>query len=84
MNSQTDDKVKYGFIAQEVKEIYPEFISIMPKQNAVAEDYYGMGLPEFIPSLVKVAQEQQDEITSLKAQLAALKATVDALIAQKS
>lgn len=83
MNSQADDIPKYGFIAQEVKEIYPEFVSIMPKQNDDDEDYYGMGLPEFIPTLVKVAQEQQTEITSLKAQLASLKAVVDALVAQK-
>lgn len=82
-NAQTDDKVKYGFIAQEVKEIYPEFISIMPKQNADDEDYYGMGLPEFVPCIVKVVQEQQVKITSLEAQLASLKAVVDALVAQK-
>jgi hypothetical protein len=79
--NSTPNELKYGFIAQDVKEVYPEFISIMPKQNPEDEDYYGMGLPDFVPCLVKVAQEQQAEITDLKAQLASLKSVVDALVA---
>jgi hypothetical protein len=81
--NSTPNQLKYGFIAQDVKEVYPEFISIMPKQNPEDEDYYGMGLPDFVPCLVKVAQDQQTKINSLEAQLASLKAVVDALVAQK-
>jgi hypothetical protein len=79
-NDQTDDTLKYGFIAQEVKEIYPEFVSIMPKKNDDDEDYYGLGLSDFVPCLVKVAQDQQIKINSLEEQLASLKNTVDSLV----
>jgi hypothetical protein len=77
-NKQTDDKVKYGFVAQDVQEVYPEFISQMDEDG---EPYLSLGSTDFIPCLIKVAQEQQAEITDLKAQLASLKATVDALVA---
>jgi hypothetical protein len=74
--------LKYGFIAQDVKEVYPEFVSVCPKQNPEDEDYYGLN-DNFSPILVQIVQEQQTKINSLEAQLASLKATVDALIAQK-
>ena len=79
-NKQTDDIPRYGFIAQDVKEVYPEFVSVMSSQG---EDYLGLGSNDFIPCLVKVAQEQHAKITLLEAQLASLKAIVDALVAQK-
>jgi hypothetical protein len=57
---------KLGFIAQEVEEIVPEFIS---------EDSNGfkiMGDSGFVPYLVKAVQEQQTKIQELEARITAL------------
>jgi hypothetical protein len=47
------------------------------------ERYLGLNINEITGWTVLAIQEQQDKIVSLEAQLASLKATVDALVAQK-
>jgi hypothetical protein len=75
-----------GFIAQDIRHI-PELADYMVSESPdTAEDgtpYLGVNQSVLIPYLVKGFQEQHAIITDLKAQLASLKAVVDALVAQK-
>lgn len=74
-----------GFLAHEFAEVFPN--KVTGEKDAV--DAEGRIKSQFmsdaccIPLLVSCVQEQQTKITSLEAQLASLKATVDALVAQK-
>jgi len=80
-----DNRNDIGFIAHEFQEVFPD--SVCNQKDEVDEN----GKPKIqmisnnkcIPLLVSCVQEQQSEITDLKAQLAALKATVDALVASR-
>ena len=58
-----DDSIHYGFIAQEVKEIYPELVKT-DAEGYMYIDYMGM-----IPLLVNALNEMQAEITYLQAEL---------------
>lgn len=84
--SHPDALKSIGFIAQDIQQI-PELVDIMVNESPdKAEDgtnYLGVNQSVLTPYLVKAFQEQQAELTDLKAQLASLKATVDALVAQK-
>lgn len=81
-----------GFIAQDLQKL-PLLLNIVSDSPTSAPDgtpYLGIGSTGLIPYMIKafqeqhkIVQEQQDEITDLKAQLASLKAVVDALVAQK-
>lgn len=57
-----DDDPKFGFIAQEVKEVIPELVELHQPEvgdlNAKPE-HYSMSYTELIPVLVKAVQEQQ-------------------------
>jgi hypothetical protein len=71
-SGQTGTGVK-GFIAQEVEEVFPEYVDEY-LTNEVPED----GIPyksvrqDFIPILVKAIQEQQEIINDLKARIETL------------
>ena len=73
-----------GFIAHEFAEVFPNYVS--GEKDAVDSDGkiigQKMGDSVCIPLLVSCVQKQQDEITNLKAELASLKAVVDALVAR--
>ncbi|MCC6372460.1 MAG: tail fiber domain-containing protein [Bacteroidia bacterium] len=56
-----DSKRHIGFIAQEVKEVFPELVNEDSK-GYLAVDYQGM-----IPVLLQLAKEQQQQIDELKA-----------------
>jgi len=58
-----------GFIAQEVQAVYPQVVQTDPTTGYEEIDY-----PRLMPLLVKSIQDQQSEIESLKAQVAALQA----------
>jgi hypothetical protein len=80
-------KKRCGYIAQDYEKIFPEHCGTYAPNKFEREE---LGLeevksicPDFIPHLVKAIQEQQEKIVSLEAQLASLKAVVDALVAQK-
>jgi hypothetical protein len=61
-----------GFIAQEVKEVLPESVSIHESNGL--EDAHFLETHTMIPVLVKAVQEQQAIIEDLKTRLAALEA----------
>jgi hypothetical protein len=74
-----------GFIAQDIQKL-PQLLDIVCNSTTSAPDgtpYLALGDGKFMPYLIKAFQEQHAKITSLEAQLASLKATVDALVAQK-
>lgn len=61
-----DDKIHYGFIAQDVQKIIPD---------AVTEDkngYLSLNYQELIAPLYALVQEHEDRIERLEAQLKAL------------
>ncbi len=60
----------YGFIAQELKEIYPTFVQLN------SNNYYSVNYQEMIPILVKGIQEQQAQIDELKKEMTDLKSLV--------
>ena len=66
--SDEPTKRNLGFIAQEVKEVFPELVGVSP-DGMFSVEYTGLIAP-----LVKAIQEQQALITQLQADVAALKA----------
>ena len=60
---QVNKRVMYGFIAQEVKKIFPEIV-VEDKDGKI-----GIYYTELIPVLVKALQEQQTEIDELKSRI---------------
>ena len=80
-------KKRSGYIAQEYEKLFPEHCGTCVP-NRFERDELGLEevktlTPELMPHMIKAFQEQHAEITDLKAQLASLKAVVDALVAQK-
>jgi hypothetical protein len=64
-----------GFIAQEVKEVLPECVTIKDEsEHGGLVDSHFLGTATMIPVLVAAIQEQQAMIEALKAEVAALKA----------
>jgi hypothetical protein len=71
LEQQLTDKKSYGFIAQELKEVFPNIVN-EPKNE---EDFYSINYISIIPLLVKSIQEltikiqyMQEEINTLKNQ----------------
>ena len=63
----------YGFIAQEVENIFPEFVLNIPGKAKL------LSYESFIPVLTKGMQEQQEQIELLKRENAELKAGLERL-----
>lgn len=61
--------VSAGLIAQDVEQVLPELVNHESKEGYLGLDYVGL-----IPHLVKKCQQQQQEIDSLKAEIAEIKA----------
>ena len=70
-NKETDPR-SFGFIAQEVKEVFPELVSngVNPKTK---EQQYLLNYDNFSVYAIKAIQEQQQQIDSLKFLNASLK-----------
>jgi hypothetical protein len=74
-----EEKSQYGFVAQELEEIFPELVvdvvhpgAIKPVENKVTDEpqtYKGVKYMEMIPILLKGLQEQQEEIELLKSRI---------------
>ena len=62
------DKLRFGFIAQEVQTVLPEIV-----YKAEDSDYLTVNYTEIIPFLVKVVQEQKEQIDSMKSEIQLLK-----------
>ena len=72
---QKDNEMQFGFIAQEVQEIYPDLVSVV---NEESEDkMLGINYEEFIPLLVMGIQEQQAIIEEKEVEIEALKARLN-------
>ncbi len=74
-----NDKVRHGFIAQEVQKILPELvvtedvdIDESGKLTRIPNEYLSLNYLEFIPLLTKAIQEQQEIINSQSKLIAAL------------
>ncbi len=65
---EQDNRVHYGFIAQEVKEIFPELV-YEDKDGILGIDYVS-----FIPLLVSELKQQTETINNLKQEIETLKA----------
>ena len=74
-------RTNFGFLAQDVLPIIPEIVEEV--EYGENEKRYVMTPTEILPFAVKAIQEQQEQITNLQADLASLKAVVDALVAHK-
>jgi hypothetical protein len=61
------DATQFGFIAQEIKEIFPEVV--VEREDGML----GVQYSELIPVLVQVMKDQQGEIDELKKQISELK-----------
>lgn len=69
-----DIKNARGFIAQEFEQVLPDMIEEWKDPAPEGEEPYKAVNANLIPTLVKAIQEQQAQIESLKAEVAALKA----------
>ena len=66
-----DDKTHLGVLAQEVEEVLPELVYTDEK------GYKSVSYEKLTPVLIEALKEQQEEITELKARLAAIEAMLD-------
>ena len=64
--NEQSPKRNFGFIAQEVQEIFPDLVSVSP------DGMYGVDYTGLIAPLVKAIQEQQALITQLTERISAL------------
>jgi hypothetical protein len=82
------NKIQFGFIAQDLKEIFPEIVqqkaipdptatNSLSDQKEMVEGYYTVNYISLIPILTRAIQEQQVQITELQEQLD-FKADIDA------
>ena len=62
--TQTDDKLHYGFIAQEVEEILPELVS--ENENKDGSKHKGVAMDDLIPYLVKYYQYLSKKLEMIK------------------
>jgi hypothetical protein len=70
----SNDKTRYGFIAQEVEAVAPQYVEtgIGYVNNVEVSDFKSLSTTRMIPMLLKSIQEQQTIIESLKARITAL------------
>lgn len=59
-----DSKTDFGFLAQEINEVYPEVVSLDSATN-----YYSVNYVKLIPVLIEAIKEQQAQIEELKKQI---------------
>jgi len=74
-SEKTKDEVRYGFIADEVKEVAPQYIQVgKGKIDGVeVDDFKTLSTTKMIPMLVKAIQEQQAQIEALQSEINLLK-----------
>jgi hypothetical protein len=74
MLAAADDKIRYGFIAQEVEEVAPHYVETSTRKinNEEVNDFKSLSTTRMIPMLFKAIQEQQTIIEDLKARIETL------------
>ncbi len=70
-NDVANKRKQIGFIAQEVKEIFPELVDVV--NNKEGKQLLGINYSNFSVVAIKAIQEQQEEIEKLKSELAEIK-----------
>ena len=80
VDSQCADE-KYGVLAQEVKDDFPDVVGYSPVEVPDTENeyYYNVDYPKFIPHLHKSVQELATLVEDLTTENATIKARLDAL-----
>ena len=80
IDSQCVDE-KYGVIAQEVKDDFPDVVGYLPIEVPDTEDehYYAIDYPKFIPHLLKSVQELATLVEELTTENATIKARLETL-----
>lgn len=71
---QDSEYKKFGVIAQEIQEVFPELVSYAQEADTYTVDYLSLA-----PIAVKAIQEQQVKIQSLEAQVAELESKIKTL-----
>ncbi|MEO0584744.1 MAG: tail fiber domain-containing protein, partial [Bacteroidota bacterium] len=77
-NVNLSQEPEYGFIAQEVEKVLPDLVNPIANPiydnedpaNFKVEEYIGLDYVQFIPILTAAIQELQQEVATLKSQLA--------------
>ncbi|MDX2280124.1 MAG: tail fiber domain-containing protein [Saprospiraceae bacterium] len=78
-NSEASDaKASIGFLAQDVKQYFPELVGEMPARDG-STSYLNLNYSGFGVIAIKAIQEQQTQIDALKKENEALKARLDRL-----
>ena len=74
-DEKTKDIVRYGFIADEVQEVAPQYTQVgKGKIDGVeVDDLKSLSTTKMIPMLVKAIQEQQTQIEALQSEINLLK-----------
>jgi hypothetical protein len=74
-SEETKDEVRYGFIADEVQEVAPQYMQVgKGKIDGVeVDDFKTLSTTKMIPMLVKAIQEQQTQIDALQSEINILK-----------
>jgi hypothetical protein len=62
--AMNENKIDFGFLAQEIKEVFPEVVSLDSTTN-----YYSVNYVKLIPVLIEAVKEQQAQIEELKKQI---------------
>jgi hypothetical protein len=80
MNADPNTKT-IGFIAQEVKQVFPEMVSVSPNKIAgkLIEDFHGINYNPFKILAVKAVQEEQALIEGLQQQQFEMEKKMDAI-----
>ena len=68
------DKVRYGFIAQEVEEVAPQYVEtgIGYVNNEEVDDFKSMSTTRMIPMLFKAIQELNTKLEAAEARITEL------------
>ena len=72
--ASTSDKIRFGFIAQEVEKVAPQYVETITRKikNVEVDDFKTLSATRMIPMLFKATQEQQTIIEDLKARIETL------------
>jgi len=73
--ASASDKTRYGFIAQEVEKVAPQYVETITRKikNVEVDDFKTLSATKMIPMLFKAIQEQQTQIEALQSEVNTLK-----------
>ena len=74
-SEETKDEVRYGFVADEVQEVAPQYMQVGKGRidGVEVDDLKTLSTTKMIPMLVKAIQEQQEQIDALQSEINLLK-----------